>query len=386
MQEIGKGGLVYNVPIMRSLEVKRLVVKIGTHTLTRPSGRLDRPNIRRLVVELSELREEGRELVLVTSGAIAAGLEALGLRERPSDLPTLQAAASVGQTLLMELYRGLFGERGIAVGQVLLTQYDVTRRQHYLNARHTMERLLELKAVPVVNENDTVAVEEIRFGDNDRLAALVAGLVEADLLVMLTDTDGLYTADPRLDRKARLIKRVEEITPEIESLAEGTRSRYATGGMSSKLEAARIATWSGTATLILNGRRKRLIGKALEGAEVGTYFPPRRGKLGGRKRWIACGPRPAGRVVIDEGAAGAILHRGKSLLPAGVVEVQGEFEAGDMVEVVGKDGRVMARGLVAYSSEELAAIRGMHSRDAARILGGSCREAIHRDCLVILGS
>ncbi len=366
------------------MEAKRLVVKLGTHTLTRTSGRLDRKNIGRLVEELTEIRREGREVILVTSGAIAAGLEALGIKRRPFDLPTLQAAASVGQVRLMELYGGLFAEQGTSVGQVLLTQYDITHRQHYLNARNTMERLLELKVIPVVNENDTVAVEEIRFGDNDRLAALVTGLVQADLLMMLTDTDGLFTADPQTSPDARLISKVEEITPEIESLAEGTRSSYATGGMATKLEAARIATWSGAGVLILNGRKKRAMSRALSGVEEGTYFPPRRKKLAGRKKWIAFGPRPAGSVVIDEGATSAILHYGKSLLAAGVLEVNGDFNSGDMVEVVGIDGNVLARGLVSYSSDELRAIKGMKSRDAARVLGGSCKEAIHRDCLVVL--
>jgi glutamate 5-kinase len=369
---------------MRALNVKRLVVKVGTHTLTRSGGKLDRKRVAGLAEELASLRRQGRDVVLVSSGAIAAGLEALGIRGRPTDLPTLQAAASIGQGKLMELYSSIFEECGLLAGQVLLTQFDITHRQQYLNARNTMSRLLELGVVPVVNENDTVAVEEIRFGDNDRLAALVAGLVDADLLAILTDTDGLYTADPRLDGDAELIRRVERITPEVEELAKGTRSEHATGGMATKLQAARIATLSGVGVVILNGKKKGILARALEGAEIGTYFPPSKRKLAGRKRWIAFGLQPSGSVVIDEGAAQALLGEGKSLLPAGVLEVAGDFKAGDMVEVLDSGGRSIARGLSSYSSDELRAIKGMRSREAARLLGGACQEAIHRDCLVVL--
>ncbi len=366
------------------MKVKRLVVKVGTSTLTRPSGRLDRARVERLAEEMATLRSQGREVVLVSSGAIAAGLESLGMRKRPSDLPTLQAAASIGQGKLMELYASVFKEQGLLAGQVLLTQYDMTHRQQYLNARHTLCRLLELGAVPVINENDTVAVEEIRFGDNDRLAALVAGMVEADLLAILTDIKGLFTADPRAGKGAELIRRVEKITPEIEGLADGTSGGFATGGMVTKMQAAKIATLSGTGVIILDGRKKRIVSRVLGGAEEGTYFPPRRSRMTSRKRWIAFGLKPAGTLRVDDGAARAILEKGKSLLPAGVTEVSGEFGPGEMVEVVDGEGRALARGLVSYASEELDAIKGMRSREAARLLGGECQEAIHRDCLVVL--
>ncbi len=369
---------------MRNLKVNRIVIKVGTHSLTRSSGRLDRAHIRELVEEISSIRQGGRDVVLVTSGAIAAGVEALKLRERPRDIPTLQAAASIGQIRLIELYSELFAEHGVTAGQVLLTQFDMTHRQQYLNARNTMQRLLELGTVPIINENDTVAVEEIRFGDNDRLAALVTGLIEAELLVMLTDTDGLFTADPGVDEDAELIPRVDRITPEIENLAEGTRGEHATGGMTTKIQAARIATASGAGMIILNGRKRRMLTKALDGKEEGTYFPPAKRSMGSRKRWIAFGLRPAGSVHVDRGAAEAIRHGGKSLLPAGIVEVEGDFKEGEMVEILDEKGGALARGLVNYSSEDLAAIKGLRSREASRVLGGACQEAVHRNCLVIM--
>lgn len=369
---------------MRDLNVKRLVIKIGTHTLTRPSGRLDRSHIRRLVEEIAAIRLAGRDVALVTSGAIAAGVEAMGLPERPRDIPTMQAAASVGQGKLIDLYAELFEENGMITGQVLLTQFDMTHRQQYLNARHTMQRLLELGVIPIINENDTVAVEEIRFGDNDRLAALVAGLIDAELLVMMTDIDGLYTADPRVDAGATLIPRVEKITPQIESLADDTRGEHATGGMITKIQAARIATASGVGTVILNGRKRHVVTRVLEGKEEGTYFPPSKKTMAGRKHWIAFGLKPAGQVQVDRGAGEAILHGGKSLLPAGILKVEGEFREGEMVEVLDEDGRLIARGLINYSNEDLDAIKGLRSKDASRILGGACQEAIHRNCLVLM--
>jgi glutamate 5-kinase len=369
---------------MRDLNIKRLVIKVGTHTLTKSSGRLDRTHIRRLVEEIASIRRDGKDVALVTSGAIAAGIEAMGLRERPRDIPTMQAAASVGQGKLIDLYAELFEESGMITGQILLTQFDMTHRQQYLNARHTMQRLLELGVIPIINENDTVAVEEIRFGDNDRLAALVAGLIDAELLVMLTDIDGLYTADPRVDDGATLIPRVEAITQQIESLADDTLGEHATGGMITKIQAARIATASGVGMIILNGRKRNIITRVLEGKEEGTYFPPSKKAMAGRKRWIAFGLKPAGRIQVDRGAGEAVLHGGKSLLPAGVLKVEGEFREGEMVEILDEDGRLIARGLINYSNEDLDAIKGLRSKDASRILGGACQEAVHRNCLVLM--
>ncbi len=370
---------------MREVKVQRMVVKVGTHTITRKSGRLDLHQMERVVEQLVSQKLKGIEVLLVTSGAIAAGLEVMGLRRRTSDIPTLQAAASIGQVELIHLYAELFGKAGVKVGQVLLTQYDIARRQQYLNARNTIERLLDAGVVPVVNENDTVAVEEIRFGDNDRLAALVAGLVEADLLILLTDTKGLYTADPKKDGGAEIIKMVPVIDRRIEELAQDTDKEHATGGMITKIEAARIATASRVGVVIAHGREKNVIQKIVEGREVGTYFPPKAKVVGGRKRWIAFGTYPAGKVYIDKGARDALIHHGRSLLPAGIIGCEGDFRAGDIVEILDEDGQLVARGLINYSSDETIKIKGTRSSEAARILGEStCKAAVHRDYLVIM--
>ncbi len=370
---------------MREINVKRMVVKVGTHTVTRRNGKLDLPQIERVVEQLVSQRMKGMEVILVTSGAIAAGLEVMGMRKRPNDMPTLQAAASIGQVELIHIYSELFGRAGIKVGQILLTQYDIARRQQYLNARNTIGRLLGTGVVPVVNENDTVAVEEIRFGDNDRLAALVAGLVEADLLILLTDTKGLFTADPCRDGQAKLINLVPEIDKKIEELAKGTDKEHATGGMITKIEAARIATSSRVGVVIAHGREKSIIDKIVAGKDVGTYFPPKTKTVGGRKRWIAFGTYPAGKLFIDKGAKEALIHHGKSLLPAGIVGCEGDFRAGDIVEIFDEEGQLIARGLSNYSSDETIRIKGTRSSEAARILGeSSCREAIHRDYMVIM--
>jgi glutamate 5-kinase len=370
---------------MRNLNVKRMVIKVGTHTLTREDGRLDRRQLERVVEQVSLQKREGIEVALVTSGAIAAGVEVMGLKERPREIPALQAAASVGQVQLIHLYAELFAKFGCRIGQVLLTQYDIARRQQYLNARNALNHLIGMGIIPVINENDTVAVEEIRFGDNDRLAALVAGLIEADLLVLLTDTEGLYTADPSKVEGAELVREVPEITSEIERLAEGTSKELATGGMITKIQAARVATSSRVGVVIANGRERRVLSRIVEGREVGTYFPPRKKVVGGRKRWIAFGSQPAGRIVIDRGAKEALIHGGKSLLPAGIVSCEGDFRVGDTVEIVDEKGKLLGRGLINYTASEVERIKGLHSREAARLLGEtSCKEAVHRDCLVLL--
>ncbi|MHB8780364.1 MAG: glutamate 5-kinase [Candidatus Geothermincolia bacterium] len=361
-----------------------IVVKIGTTSLSTTTGRLDEKRIRELVGQMSELHGRGVEMVLVTSGAIASGMESLGLKQRPADVPGLQAAASVGQGKLIQTYSLAFSEHGIEVGQILLTQFDVTHRQQYLNARNTLDRLLQLRVVPIVNENDTVAVEEINFGDNDTLAALVAGLIKADLLVALTDIDGLYTANPKKNDGAELIRRVDRITPEIERLAEDTDSQFSIGGMVTKIRAAKIAMTSQVAMVIANGRKKNVLMGLYEGREIGTYFEPQRQTVRSRKHWIAFGGRVNGRIVVDAGAKEALLKRKKSLLPAGVIACEGGFSVGDTVEIAGPDREVFARGTTNFACEEADRIKGMQMKEASQAIGEHCKEIIHRDCLVVL--
>lgn len=355
------------------LSIGRLVVKVGTAAITGSKGEPDPRLLRRIANQAAALHQSGVAVVIVSSGAIAAGLEPLGLRRRPSDMPTLQAAAAVGQRRLMDLYARLLEPKGIPVAQVLLTQYDIVQRRQYVNARNTMERLLDLNAIVIVNENDTVAIEEIRYGDNDRLAALVANLVRADLLVMLSDVEGVFTADPRR-RGGRLIPKIEEVTPEVVRGAARGRSHLGSGGMSSKLEAAHIATMSGIGVVIAAANRSRVLLDIADGAEVGTYFPPRRSRLQARKLWILWAPGSRGRIVIDEGAVRALVQGNKSLLAAGIKSVEGNFKAGDAVEVVGPEGTSVAKGLVSFDSDMLSRIAGTKGNG----------EAIHRDQLVIL--
>jgi len=365
--------------------LKRIVVKVGTTTLSTTTGRLDEKQVKSLVGQMADLYGRGVELALVSSGAIASGLESLGMRERPTDIPGLQAAASVGQGKLVHLYSQLFGAFGIEVGQVLLTQYDVTHRQQYLNARNTLDRLLQLGVIPIVNENDTVAVEEIRFGDNDSLAALVAGLIKADLLVTLTDIDGLYTADPKKDPKAEHLRRVDKITPEIEKLAEDTENELSVGGMVTKVRAAKIAMTSQVGMIIANGRSKNVLKNIYEGKEVGTLFVPQERKVRSSKHWIAFGVKASGRITVDDGARDALLHKDKSLLPAGVLSCEGDFGVGDTVEIADTKGWVFARGKTNFDCAEAERIKGLRTKDAAELIGEPyCKEVIHRDCLVIL--
>ena len=312
-------------------------------------------------------------------------MEQLGLPGRPTSIPELQAAASVGQGLLIQNYANLFKKHGLSVGQVLLTQHDTTHRQQYLNARNTLQKLLELGVVPIINENDTTAVDEIKFGDNDTLAALVSSLIEADLLVILTDTEGLYTTDPRLGGEARLISEVQEITPEIEAIGGGVGTDLASGGMFTKIQAAKVATFAQVGVVVVNGRTPNILLKVAEGEEVGTFFSPRAKGIDSRKRWIAFGRVSRGRIVVDEGAKEALCERGKSLLPAGVVACEGNFEFGDAVDIAGSDGRAFARGLTNYGCTELEKIMGLRSEEVGRVMGEDySEEVVHRDCMVIL--
>ncbi|HBV97013.1 MAG: gamma-glutamyl kinase [Peptococcaceae bacterium BICA1-7] len=360
----------------------RMVVKVGSSSIIYKNGK---PNISRmeyLARELSDLRNRGMEVILVTSGAQGVGLNRLGFSVRPRNMPQKQAVAAVGQGMLMHMYEKLFAEYGVTVGQVLLTKEDFADRSRFLNARNTLYALLELGVIPVINENDTVTVDEIRLGDNDNLAALVGGLVDADLLILLSDVDGLFSGDPRTVKNACLITDVTEITGEMEGVAGGSGSSVGTGGMVTKLQAARIAMHSGVVTVLANASEKDVVRRIVAGEELGTVFWPQV-KLVNKKRWIAYGSSVQGRIYIDGGAAGALLKNGKSLLPSGVTGVEGDFGIGNTVSVLDPEGREIARGIVNYSARDIEKIKGIHSRDIKKVLGHQdFEEVIHRNNLV----
>ena len=366
-------------------KVKRLVVKVGSGLISSPSAGLLPDCINALADEIAGLVKGGREVVLVSSGAIASGMARLGLTRRPRSIPEKQAAAAVGQSALMWHYEQAFGRSGIRVAQVLLTQEDISDRTRYLNARNTLLVLLGFHVLPIVNENDTVAVEEIKLGDNDNLAALVAHLVDADLLVLLTDVDGLYTGDPQRDPDARRLPTVEAVTEEIQRLVWDAEGRVSVGGMSTKLEAAQKVTSSGIPMVIASGREPGRLARVLRGEPVGTYFAPRADRLAARKRWIAFAAPPQGRLTVDAGARNALAERGKSLLPSGVIGVEGEFHAGEVVSLSLADGKEFARGLTNYDAVELRKIRGAKTSALEALLGyKSFDEVVHRDNLVLL--
>ena len=357
------------------------VVKVGTSSITSEHGELDDASLSKLCGELAHARAAGHEVVLVSSGAIAAGLPALGMATRPIDIGTLQAVAAVGQPLLMERIGAILGQHGLLAGQVLLTPHDFGVRSQYLHARETLRRLLDLGVIPVVNENDTVADDEIRYGDNDRLAALVSHLVGADVLVLLTDTAGLFTADPRLDDGASLIEEIAEVDAALEALAGGTGTERGSGGMATKLAAAKIAAWSGVRAVIAAADTPGVIGDAIEGRAVGTSFLPRAERLSSRKLWIAFARGAAGRIVVDDGARRALCTDHRSLLPAGVRGVEGSFDADDAVEIVDDAGTPFAKGLVRYPAAVLRDVAGRQTSDLAE---GLPHEVVHRDDLVVL--
>jgi glutamate 5-kinase len=364
---------------------KRVVVKVGSGVLSRGGISLHRPTIAELASALAGLQGRGMEVMLVSSGAILAGMEALGLTERPRDLPLKQAAAAVGQSHLMRAYEEAFQPCGRKVAQILLTQEDLRHRGRYLNARNTLFTLLRLQIVPIVNENDTVAVREIQFGDNDTLSALVASLAEADLLVILTDTEGLFTADPRRDRAARLIPLVRPQDAVTSFCAEEAGSPASIGGMSSKVLAARRAATAGIPTVVASGLQPGVLDAVVDGADVGTFFVPSRSRMQSRKRWLAFASQPRGGIVVDAGARQALVAGGKSLLPSGIRMTQRSFRAGDVVSLVDTDNREFARGLVNYSRDEVEKIKGLKSHEIAAVLGQKpYDEVVHRDNLVIL--
>jgi glutamate 5-kinase len=365
---------------------RRIVVKVGSALLVdSASGALKREWLQSLVADVASLKAAGKDVLLVSSGAVALGRRALSLRAGLLRLEESQASAAVGQVRLAQAYVDAFHAHGLEAAQILLTLEDSEERRRYLNARETLRTLLSLGAVPVINENDTVATAEIRFGDNDRLAARVAGMTEADCLILLSDIDGLYTANPNRDPNARHIPEVMNITPEIEAMAEGPASHMSRGGMESKLVAAKIATAAGASVIIANGHVLHPL-KALETPSKRTLFVPRVSPAAARKRWIAGGLSAQGNVVIDSGAERALLA-GKSLLPAGVLSVDGRFERGDVVIVRSSGGRELARGLVAYNTEEAAQLVGRRTVEIEAILGYRGRdEMIHRDDLALTGA
>ncbi len=360
----------------------RLVVaKIGTSSLTDDGGRIVAAAIGKLCAEVAELRRSGDRVVVVTSGAIAAGLPVLGL-DRPSDPAVLQAVSAVGQAHLVDHYNRALAAHGLVGGQVLLAPLDFVNRRQYLHARQTLQVLLELGVVPVVNENDAVADDEIRFGDNDRLAALVSHLLTADALVLLTDQAGLLTGDPRLDEQASLIEEIVAVDHELEALAGGAGTARGSGGMASKLAAAKIAAWSGVRAVIASAARPGVLVEAVEGvAGVGTVFVPRSQRLPARKLWIAFAVGSSGTVVVDEGAKRALMERGVSLLTAGVVDALGSFDADDAVELAGPDGQVFAKGLARHPAGQVKELAGRRSAD---LPADTVAEVVHRDDLVIL--
>jgi glutamate 5-kinase len=364
---------------------RRWVVKIGSALLTDNGRRLDREAIAGWVEQIAALRADGIEVVLVSSGAVAAGMQRLGLRQRPKALHELQAAAAVGQMGLVQTYESCFQRHGLHTAQVLLTREDLSDRQRYLNARSTLWTLIDLGVVPVVNENDTVANDEIRFGDNDTLAALVANLIEADLLVILTDQSGLFDRDPRMHADATLVRQGRAGDPALDAMAGGSAGELGRGGMQTKLKAARLAARSGAATVIVGGREPDVLRRVGAAEEVGTLLLPAEEPMAARKRWIASHLRMRGRLVLDEGAVRVLQTSGRSLLAVGVTAVEGDFARGEMVACVAPDGREIARGLVNYSATESRRIMGRPSDAIESILGYVDEpELIHRDNLVMI--
>jgi len=364
-------------------KVRRVVLKVGSRVLTGKGRTLSQPVFDRLAREISAARKRGYEVVLVSSGAIAAGMGRLGLLEKPKTMPEKQASAAIGQSALMWSYEKAFSFYGEKVAQILLTRDDLSNRNRYLNARNTLLTLLDFGVIPIINENDTVVVQEIKFGDNDNLSALVTNLVNADLLVILSDIDGLYDKDPRVHKGARLIPFVGQVTEEMEQKATGTLSPFSIGGMVTKLQAARKAALFGVPTVLASGMMEELLEKILRGEDVGTLFTSQVNKLTSRKHWIAFTLEPQGRIVVDEGAKKAILQKGKSLLPSGVLSAEGKFSLGDPVVLSDLNGREFAKGLTNYESSEINKIKGLKTSEVESRLGYKYSdEIVHRDDLV----
>lgn len=373
----------------RLREARRVVVKVGSSTLTHPNGRLDYGRIEHLVREMADLAAGGREMLLVSSGATAAGMGRMGLSEKPESIPHKQALAAIGQGLLMHIYERFFAEYGMTAAQVLLTRENYLQHSQYTNSRNALLSLLEMSAIPVINENDVVAVDEYKIGDNDTLSAVVAALVDADALIILSDIDGVYTANPQTHPEAKLLPVIQEITPEVEAMAGGAGSRLGTGGMATKIEAAKLAVSAGVTMAIAPGGRKDVLREMLEGSEIGTVFPAREEHLRVRKAWLAFGKRLQGELWVDDGCERALAN-GSSLLAAGVTACEGDFAAGSCVRVLNGAGREIARGLVDCRAGLLTRLCGHRTEEFAGLVENLAEgevlpeEVIHRDNLVLL--
>lgn len=364
---------------------KRIVVKVGTSTLTHATGKLNLLRIEKLARELSDLANQGKQIILVTSGAVGAGMDRLGLKEKPKTIPEKQAAAAVGQGILLHIYEKMFGEYGQIVAQVLLTRADSVNRKRYTNSRNTLMALLNQGVIPIINENDAVSIDELKIGDNDTLSAMVASIIDADLLIILSDVEGVYTANPQTDPTAVLLSEITDITQDIEELAGGPGTMRGTGGMYTKIQAAKIAVNSGVTMVIATGGREGVVREVLQGDSVGTIFISKENRLQIRKRWLAFGVSVSGSVIVDKGCERALLKEGSSLLAAGVTDVSGDFEQGNTISLVNEGGRELARGITNYCAEDVKKIMGAHTHDITQILGSKpYDEIIHRDNLVLL--
>lgn len=367
-------------------EAKRVVVKVGTSTITYSNGKINYEKIEKLARIMTDLQNQGKEMILVSSGAGAAGVGRLGLDAKPSTIPGKQACAAVGQGILMHIYERLFGEYGQVVAQVLLTKADMVNRHSYANARNALQEMISWGVIPIINENDVVAIDEFKIGDNDNLSALVASLADADLDILLSDIDGLYTANPKTHPEAKLVSVVEEVTPAIEATAGGVGSKNATGGMLTKLQAAKNAMSAGIALVIANGENLEVLRRIMKGELVGTLFVPRENHLRFRNQWLAFGSKISGQLIVDDGLAKALRQKGScSILPVGITRVEGNFDSGDTVSVLDQEGHELARGMTNYSAEDLELIKGCKTGQIEEKIGYKhYDEVIHRDNLVVL--
>lgn len=365
-------------------KARRVVIKVGTSNLTDKNYRLEPKKVEKLAKEIVELKNKGKEVILVTSGAIGAGIGKLDLTQRPRDIKVLQATAAIGQNILMSTYDRYFTAYGQTIAQVLLTHEDFFNRKRYLNLRNTLSILLKSGVIPIINENDTVAVDEIKVGDNDNLSALVASNLGADLLIILTDTDGLFTYDPKRSKKAALISVVDEITPEIERIAE-KRGKTGVGGMKTKIQAAKVTMKAGIPMVIANGGEENIIMRIMEGEPLGTLFMPKKKKMYSREHWILFASAPKGRIKVDDGAKTALVKNSSSLLPSGIIGVEKEFESGDTVSILDAKGVEFAKGISNYSSSDIEKIKGVQSKEIEHVLGRKdYTEVVYRGNLVLI--